>query len=308
MEILLTEQQILMLESEQDNWGCNLFPNNSEQKDWCRCSMNRVSDKSKKEAIQNEINRIAKFLKNEKDLSETIKYYKEDDPFFSDNIDNLNELYNLLFPSCKVKTKNTIDNFKRDLAEKFLFVNKEDDKFTYSLLNKLNTNYSGLSYLLTNFRERFKLKDRSFDDIFDLYFKPTYKNEGNEVNESKFFNLIVNYFSKDSIYHEESKKIIDDTLKTIRGTDEIGKNTENQAYEYLKNKFGENNVKNFSGDYSWVDFLGVDMVIYNNNSKEWIPVQIKTNVDQCKPNYRFCKNVCIGKNQYKKDWEIREYK
>jgi len=304
MKIILTEDQILMLESVGDNWGCNLFEENSEQKDWCICSMSRV--KSKYKMIQEEIDRIADFIKGQSDLSQRVKFFTENDPFFSNNIENLNELEELL-SDCE-KTETTIKNFKKEISKKFLFVDKNEDKYTYNLLNRLNTNYSALSFILTNFRERFKLKDRSFDDIFDLYFKPTYKDEGNEVTESKFFNLIVNYFSKNSNYYEESKKIIEDTLKTIRGTDQIGKNTEDQAYEYLKSKFGENNVKYFSGDYSWVDFLGVDMVVYSSKSNEWVPVQIKTSVDQCKSNYRFCKNVCIGKNQYKKEWEIREYK
>lgn len=286
-----------MLESDGESWGCNLFPENSEQKDWCKCTMGRI--KSKYGLIQSEINKIADFLKSQTDLSGTIKFYKEDDPFFSDNINNLNELAKIL-SSCN-KTKDTIDNFKKDIAKKFLFVNKQEDKFTYSLLNRLNTNYSALAYILTDFRNRKVLKDSSFDDIFNSYFGTP----KDSMSESYFFNLIVNYLSsKESFAHEKSKEIVDNILKTIKGTDDIGKKTEIEAYKYLVKTFGENNVKDFSGDYSWVDFLGVDMLVYDE--KGWVPVQIKTNPNECKSNTRFCRNICIGKkNNY--DWDVKPY-
>jgi len=297
MKIILSERQILMLESDGESWGCNLFPENSEQKDWCKCTMGRI--KSKYGLIQSEINKIADFLKSQTDLSGTIKFYKEDDPFFSDNINNLNELAKIL-SSCN-KTKDTIDNFKKDIAKKFLFVNKQEDKFTYSLLNRLNTNYSALAYILTDFRNRKVLKDSSFDDIFNSYFGTP----KDSMSESYFFNLIVNYLSsKESFAHEKSKEIVDNILKTIKGTDDIGKKTEIEAYKYLVKTFGENNVKDFSGDYSWVDFLGVDMLVYDE--KGWVPVQIKTNPNECKSNTRFCRNICIGKkNNY--DWDVKPY-
>lgn len=303
MKVILSEQQTLMLESNNDNWGCNLFDDNSEEKDWCKCTMGRI--KHKYDVVQKELDKIADFLKSQTDLSHTIKFYKENDPFFSDNINNLNELEELL-SSCD-KTKKTIDDFKKDIAKKFLFVNKEEDKFTYSLLNKLNTNYSALAYLLTNFRGRKKMKNESFDDIFNLYFTPIqkYNNDRGEFSESYFFNLIVNYLSsKDSLSHQKSKEIVDNVLKTIKGTDDIGKKTETDAYNYLVSKFGENNVKDFSGDYSWVDFLGVDMVV--NGSNGWVPVQIKTNPTQCKSNKKFCRNICIGKKN-NNEWDIKKY-
>lgn len=287
-----------MLESNVDGWGCNLFPDNSEEKDWCKCTMGRI--KFKYNLVQSEIDKIADFLKSQTDLSNTIKFYKEDDPFFSDNINNLNKLAELL--SYCGKTKETIDKFKKDIAKKFLFVNKEEDKVTYSLLNRLNTNYSALSYILTNFRNRKGMKNNSFDDIFNSYFYPP----KDKMSESYFFNLIVNHLSsKESASHQKSKEIVDNVLKTIRGTDDIGKKTEMIAYKYLVENFGEDNVKDFSGDYSWVDFLGVDMLV--NGREGWVPVQIKTNSNECKSNNRFCRNICMGKKN-NNEWDIKEYK
>lgn len=301
---VLSETTMLLLEQEEKNWGCDLFDNNSEQKDWCRCSMARITNRPYSDIIKNEINNISNFMKGQKDLSERIKFYSEEDSFFSNNISNLNELQKLLSYNCKKKTEETIQNFKKDLAKKFLFVDKEEDKITYSLLNKLNTNYSALSYILTNFRDRAQMKDKSFDDIFNTYFKPItkYRNDVEETSESKFSNLLINFFSKKT----ESNEIIDNVLKTIRGTDDIGKKTEMEAHKFLVENYGQDNVKDFSGDYSWVDFLGVDIVVNSKKSGGWIPVQIKTSIEKCVPNKKFCKNVCIGK--YRGKWEVREYK
>jgi hypothetical protein len=305
MNILLKEEQVLILESNSDNWGCNLFETNTEQRDWCKCSMKRIE--YKKSIIQDQINKVVDFMKEQTDLADRVKFYSESDPFFSENIKNLNELSNLL-SNCE-NTESTIMDFKKDIAKKFLFVDKKENEVVYSLLNKLNTNYSALSYILTNFRERGGYKDKSFDDIFNLYFKPTYKYRGEdqEYYESKFFNLLVNYFSVTSKDHEQAKDIIDKTLKTIKGTSNIGKSTESEAIFYLENMFGKNNIKNFIGDYSWVDFLGVDVLINNSESGGWVPVQIKSNIRDCENNRRFCKNICIGKDKYR-NWEIREYK
>ena len=124
MKILITEQQRLLLESDGDNWGCNLFEENSEERDWCTCTMGRI--KSKYKIIQDQINGLANFLKSQSDLYDRIKFYSENDPFFSDNIANLNELETLL-SDCK-KTSKTIQKFKSDIAEKFLFVDKKETK------------------------------------------------------------------------------------------------------------------------------------------------------------------------------------
>jgi hypothetical protein len=304
MKIILTERQTLLLESNDDNWGCNLFEVNSEDRDWCQCSMNRI--KSKYQKIREVLEYIANRMAEEPDLSKYVKHYSDTDPIFFDNIKNIENLAKKL-KNCE-NTKDTIDDFLIKIKKKFLFVTKQDTKFIYSSLTKLNTNYSALSYLLTSFRRRKKLKNSSFDDIFKSYF---IKPEGrDEAAESPFFNLIFNYLTESSVHHSESKKIIDDVLKTIRGTEEIGEKAEKEVYQWLSKKYGDNNVIKFSGDYSWADFLGVDLLLYIEN--EWIPVQIKNKVKDCTQNYGFCKNACIGKKDYrskdKSEWEFIIYK
>lgn len=291
-------KSILMENNNVDKWGCNLLPDKSEEKEWCESIKFKI--KYKFSIIQDEIDRVAEFLKLEgnEDLIDNIKFFKEDDPFFSENLKNLVLLESLLVTTCP-KAKESIETFKNDLANKYLFVEKQNNKFVYSQLNKLNTNYSALAFLITNFRTRHKLTGKTFDEVFNLFFRrnpPSY-------DESKFFNLLIYYFSG----NEKAKEIFDQVFKSIKGTDSLGKKTEDQAFKYLNEFFDAENIKLFAGDYSWVDFLGVDALIFDNDfGWGWVPVQIKTSIRDCKGNYRFCKNMCIGRDD-KKNWNILLY-
>jgi hypothetical protein len=186
------------------------------------------------------------------------------------------------------------------LAQKFLFVDKQNDKYTYNQLTKLNTNYTALAYLLTDFRSRKGLIGESFDQIFTKYFETP----PNSMNESPFFNLIIEYFSN----REEAVNIMSGVFKTIKGTGDIGAASETAALNILSEHFGEENVIVFSGDFSWPDFLGIDMLVLEEDlGWGWVPVQVKTNIDSCYGNKKFCNNICIGKEKKTQTWKIKIY-
>jgi hypothetical protein len=299
MDIVLNEQQILILENNYEAWGCNLFEVKSEKREWCMNAQSKINNKKSK--IQEQIDRIGKHLREDMNLSysEKVKYYTEGDPFFNENVSNLKSAEELILPTCE-KAKDTFDDFKSKLAEKFLFVDKENDKYTYNQLTKLNTNYTALSYLLTEFRSRKGLVGESFDQIFTKYFE----NPPNSLDESPFFNLIIEYFSK----REEAVNIMSGVLKTIKGTSDIGAESEKSAFKILSEHFDEENIKVFSGDFSWPDFLGIDMLVLEQDlGWGWVPVQVKTNIDKCYGNKKFCKNICIGKDKITKKWKIKIY-
>ena len=299
MDIVLNEQQILMLENNYEAWGCYLFDAKSEKREWCENAQSKI--RYNKSKVQEQIDRVGNHLKVDRELTyrEKVKYYTEDDPFFDENIDNLNLAEELILPTCE-KAKETFDNFKSNLAEKFLFVDKQNDKYIYNQLTKLNTNYTALAYLLTDFRSRKALVGESFDQIFTKYFETP----PNSLNESPFFNLIIEYFSG----REEAVNIMNGVLKTIKGTGDIGAASELSALIFLSEHFGEENIKVFSGDFSWPDFLGIDIMIDEQDlGWGWIPVQVKTNIDNCYANKKFCKNICIGKEKKTQNWKIKIY-
>ena len=90
MEIVLNEQQILMLENNYEAWGCYLFEAKSEKREWCENAQSKI--KYKKSKIQEQIDKVGKHLKEDRELpySEKVKYYTEGDPFFDENLANFN--------------------------------------------------------------------------------------------------------------------------------------------------------------------------------------------------------------------------
>lgn len=298
MKVILTERQRLILESDTESWGCYLFPEKSENREWCTNASTKI--KKKKSSIQQQIDRIGKYLKEDSEMSyrEKVLYYTEGNPFFDENITNFKLSETLITQSCE-KSKAAFNYFKSELSKKFLFVDKIQEEYRYSPLTKLNSNYTALAYLLTDYRKRASLVGMSFDEIFEKYFITPH----NSMNESPFFNFIIKYFSG----HNLAIEIMEKVLRTIKGTGDIGAATEVSAYKFLSEHFGENNIVVFSGDFSFPDFLGIDMVV---NEEElgwgWTPVQVKTKIESCYGNRKFCKNICIGKNKTK-NWDIKIY-
>jgi hypothetical protein len=304
MKVILREQQILILESNYESWGCNLFPDKSEAKEWCENAKEKIRLNPYKKNIQNQIDHVGLLLKKDPEVTfqEKVKFYKENDPFFKKNVEDFVLAQELISPSCD-KSEEAFRKEKEKYAKKFLFVDKLGEKYTYNNLSKLNSNFTALSYLLTKFREKNGLKGETFEIIFKNYFE-TPSNE-NLPKESEFVNFIFEYFSG----KEEATSIMNDVLKTIQGTTDIGNKTEGELIPLLKKHFGEKNVKVFSGEGSFVDNVGIDVLVFDTEIGGWVPTQIKTSIAGCKNgNSKFCKNVCIGKNKFKNyRWELKVY-
>lgn len=297
MKIIITESQASALKYNQDAWGCDLFPYKSNEREWCKTIRSQIGNKQSK--VEDQVEKVGKFVKNNinPSFSERIKHYAEDDPFFAENISNLKLLDKYLSPTCD-KVGESIEIFKRRIAKKFLFVDKINGKFTYNKITRLNSNHNALAYLLTDFKFRKKLFDEPFENIFKRYFETPIGLSG----ETPFFNLIIGFLSK----NEDAVRLMDNVLKTIKGTDDVGVRAEAEAYIFLSERFGKNNIKTFIGDYSWVDFLGVDMIVHDEDfGWGWVPVQIKNKIESCKPNSKFCKNICVGKHN--NTWHVKVY-
>lgn len=296
MKRILKESTMLLLEQKEGDWGCQLFAEGSEDREWCNCAIDKV--KSKKIIIQREIDKISELFKlpEYSDLSKNIKYYSKNDEFYKENRENMNKLYKRLKPTCAEKTQKAFDDFKKKLAKQYLFVDQKAYKQKYNLINKLNTNYSALSYLLTLYRKDNKdsLYNDSFNKVFEKFFLGSFSED--RISESPFLNLIIKYYGKKG----DATNIMNNVFHTIKSTSKIGETAEREAFMELRKKYKR--VDSFSGDFSWVDLMGVDMMIYDG---EWIPVQIKNNFEDCVGNHRFCKNICMGKSRGK--WVFEYY-
>ncbi len=294
MKKILKESTMLLLEEKEGEWGCGLFPEGTEDREWCSYSSERI--KNKKAAVQEQINKISELFRRPefKDLLDNIKFFKKNDPFYQENINNMVKLKKRLLGTCNFD--NYLKKFKEDLAKQYVFVDKMAYKQKYNSISKLNTNYSALAYLLTWFRRDNKAK--VYNDPFNVVFDKFFVGSGKEdtMSESPFVNLIIDYYGRKEGAVDVMKKVFD----TIKSTSKIGENAEREAYIELRKKYKR--VDQFSGDFSWVDMMGVDLMIYDN---EWIPVQVKNNFKDCLGNYRVCKNICMGKDRGV--WKYQNY-
>jgi hypothetical protein len=288
--VSLVKRTIMEEKDTTEKWGCESLKSGTEDIEWCKCAIPKI--KEKKQFLIDETDKIKLILQKEdfQDLSGNLKIFKKDDPFFEWRISQFLEVQEELTKNPKQNVEK-INKFKREIANKALFVHKKEEKEEYSLLNKLNTNYSALSYLLTLYRKKHNLIGKPFEEVFVSYFgRDNVKRE--EGRESTFTNFILDYLSG----KEDAENIMSEVFKTIEKTTGIGTKTEAEAYSFLVRRYGKENVKNYSGDYSFVDLFGIDFMVKGIiPDMGFLPVQIKTNVNDLKGNYRVAENIAMGK-------------
>lgn len=284
--ILITEKKLLTLvksimkeniqNMDPNEFGCYKLLKGSENKEWCDTSAKYISLNIEK--VKNIVKNVESDLKKEENrhLQHNLKHYDEYDEFFSQNLENLETLKeNLTY--CE-KGIIAIEKFKKTLPGKAIFVYKVAENYEYSLLNKLNTNYSALAYLLTQYRLKNNLLDLTTEQVFKKYFE-----------QGEFYKIIMNYFDNKEYEIELFKEV----FNTISNTTKRGRETEVLAIKMLNKHYGEENIIDFAGDYSFVDMMGVDVLVFSKKMGKWIPVQIKSREKDCKGNYRFCENICM---------------
>jgi hypothetical protein len=298
LEKTVRNEILQIKERNPDGWnfGCNLFY--GSEKEWCRnIAMREIRKPSRKKDIQDDIDLFSLELKQRKEdgVTERIKFYDENDDFFIENINNLNSLKEKI-SDCAVGKK-SIESFEEKLSSMFVFVKEIEDQIQYDELTKLNTNYSALSYLLTLHRRKMienlsgmTKSDPSFDAIFHSYFLGS--DDERQKRYPEFVRFLIRYIDGD----DDSYKIMQYVYETIFETTEVGNASEKEVEGILNNlkEIKEiEDLKIFSGDFSFCDFLGVDMMIKLEGY--WFPVQVKTKYDNCYGNQKFCKNLCVGK-------------
>ena len=279
-------------------WGCNLFPENSEEREWCQCAIPKVGDKEIKKIVIKKVSEVINILKYDEfsDIREKkLLLFNNKDPFFKERSDKFIEVRDMLTSYCS-KTNVTIPNFRTKIMADAVFIEKKDDKTEYTLLNKLNTNYTAGAYLLTIHRNRNKLLGKTFDFIFNDFFGNS-EIRANRGQESKFVDFMLNFLTD----KEDEVEIMKEVFKTIQATTDIGIKTENEAHKFLNSKYGAQNVINYSGDYSFVDLFGIDFMVrgIEGYKDRYIPIQVKTNIEHLYGNTNVCVNVAMAKKNGK---------
>ena len=142
-----------------------------------------------------------------------------------------------------------------------------DGENRYSLLNRLDSHYSAKAFLLTHrMIDHLNVEWRDIDDDRlrdELRTAMNVDNVNSIAEELK--NLLdtneefANYFYNSLIYSREQ-----------------GNKVESSVFTALRNKYGEDNVFEFSGDFGFVDYFGVDGIVVIDGFAH--PVQISSSV------------------------------
>jgi hypothetical protein len=188
---------------------------------------------------------------------------------------------------CQTIRKKMEETYNELLEGKYvLFTDKNGD---YHLLNRLDTNYSALAIMFTNFLE----KENVINNLAD---RVTYKNQWPGIANHlinyylfpKFYGLesfgkgilksldIEKYSLNDIFENEilrETPEIKNKTIEALTKVREMGFATEREFLKLL-DEYGIE-YKNFAKDYGFVDrFLGIDLFVKVHDF--WMPAQIKT--------------------------------
>ena len=300
-------RKILREHIADDRWGCDLFMNENDF-EFCTTASNKLQVRNSKERTQ--VFNVLEMLKRDifesyQDLVGKIKSYSKNDEFFSKNDEQIQKLINTVGKSCE-SSIHYINQFKEKQSSQSLFdrdneidgiIEKEYDE-----INKLNSNYTALAYLLTKYREGKKEEYRA-NFGFDIIFRDYFLGNPDSLDASPFYIFVRKHL--EGTLDETEKGILDNIYKTIQKTSSIGDESESEYQDF----FSEIGVEfeSFIGNFSWVDMMGVDLIFKSRTDPkgDWYPMQIKSKLEKCYGNYRFCKNFCVGKENG--DWYINEY-
>lgn len=311
---VLSEQILSKVRVNPNLYGCFLLKDKTEQ-EFCRAAEKKI--KNDKSSIKKQFNEILGLGLSDESIQNKLLRYERKNSFFLQSRRDLFDFTEKITGSCDT-AKISIENEIKDLNKKIVVLFKDKQNSYYHLINRLDTNYTALSYLLTVFRRNSsqKTSDNKLYNEFDiksevekfynLYFNISEIKRDNGEN-SVFFQQVFNYLGDDKKMEESLKDTFEDVLYSIERTRQIGLESEEEGFSYLKNKYPNNEIVSYAGDFNFVDMIGVDGVMWSIKSNVWIPIQIKTSILGCEyGNKRFCKNMCIGKNK-KGEWVERYY-
>ena len=290
-----------MTSFNENSRGCYLI-DDKKHREWCVTANSMLSKDGQSNPyvlkVKKEINDFKPFIsdKYEKKLKKYIKEFDEKDPFFRENLQNVNILKEDL-KYCG-KASSSIDYFiNSNIKPNFLFVYQDTTEMVYDIINKFNTNYTAISYLLT---KTLQLKNKDVDSLnFETAFNQYFIDKVD--GQSEFYVDLMSYLDREGL---DVNKKFDGVVHTIIKTSEQGLSTEHDFEKFLRTKNVD--YKIFAGNFSFNDLMGVDLMIKDNNGL-WVPVQVKSNMDHCKNNKRFCQNLCVAPNRTGDSKWIRYY-
>jgi hypothetical protein len=299
MRILITENQFNLLNESKDKF-LNLCDTLGSTSSFCKKLESTLKDSRKGGREKNMLNVSKNFFNkvvSNGDYFKTI-VLRPGIPEYDTRIEQLIRFKDLLESngSCPNIVSDVNQNIN-NLPDKELTM-VVDSENQYSLLNRLDTHYSTKAYLLTNLILR-NLDDKgNLDNINDeklrevLYY----------VMSDEFVSEIAEFLSKTL---ETNKEFHDYFFGSLSSSRERGNQVENDVFEFLRGKYGAENVIEFSGDFGFVDYFGVDGVVIINGQAH--PVQISTSAKSSPKIFQYTSESCKPLGFFKDKDKIIRY-
>jgi hypothetical protein len=257
--IINTLNNLINENSDEGKMFCSSF-SNSDEKRYCQSIETKISSPSLKNILKNRINKIYTSFKEKNTNDLMFDNIKNHESFFNKQKNHLESFIESLGDGCE-KLKNTAQKKLIDLekngAEMLLYKKKTDigDEISYSYFNRLNTNYSALAVLITEYGLEKNITN-NVDKLIDDF-----------INNPDVPDFIFRVLSEPNLIN---KKI----LNTITSTRQKGNKTEEEFKKYLESK--EIPFLDFSDDFGSVDFMGVDLLVKFPDKDYYSPVQVKS--------------------------------
>ena len=269
-----------LIESKISETGCNSIPMGLEYRFCHSIETHLKRSRSLLNFTTRKISEYAKeYLSEYEEGVRAMKYEKTVD-FFKSRQSMVNEAMNM-FKYCDGIIKYIEHNMSRFIKEHVII----DSDGEWSYLNKLNTNYSALAYLITKLRFN---KDNMLDTntIVRKFF-----NYDEKTGISPFIDFINTI--KPNV-ETESNKIMKQMSETIKATTDYGNMAEEDVKNLLLDEYVGSEIYDFTGNYSFIDMMGIDVAIKKDG--KWIPIQIKSNPKTCVDlkNVDGCENWCVS--------------
>jgi hypothetical protein len=181
-----------------------------------------------------------------------------------------------------------------------------DGNNQYSLLNRLDTHYTAKAYLLTKI---------ILDELESFWVEEGgEKIDLNNLPDDKIRELIIYVIDDLNIdgVSEHLKDLLDND-ETFReyffGSLEYsrykGNQIEHDVFNVLRRKYGEDKVYEFSGDFGFVDYFGVDGVLVIGGQAH--PIQISTSMKGNPKIFKYASSFCKPLGFYKEGNIVTQY-
>jgi hypothetical protein len=181
-----------------------------------------------------------------------------------------------------------------------------DENNKYSLLNRLDTHYTAKAYLLTKIilDELESFWSESEGEKVDL----------NKISDEKIREIITYVIDDENIdgvsdylsdLLKNNKQFHDYFFNSLEYSRTKGNQIEHDVFNALRKKYGADKVIEFSGDFGFVDYFGVDGVLIINEIAH--PIQISSTMKGSPKIFKYSSYFCKPLGFYKEGNVVTQY-